>query len=334
MVTVSTTQATLTNRPLRPHDDLSYHPLLQELLEAAPDIILVLNDQRHVVFANRATLEWLGLRPDELLSCSVNSGQGCRITRSDGSELDVHVQVRPLLLDHQRFTVFAVQDISREKRRRALERTFFHDVLNTAGLLQGYTELLDHAAPTEIPWLRERISHLSERLVEEIRSQRAVTAAEDNELVAMPEPLDSATLLQEIARIYEWNAVNWKIELVIHDNVQSVNFCSDMVLLKRVIGNMVKNALEASQTGDTVTLMAAAMGEHVVFSVHNPAVMPRNVQLQLFERSFSTKGRGRGLGTYSMKLLTEQYLNGELWFTSAPNAGTTFYARYPLAWVE
>jgi sensor histidine kinase regulating citrate/malate metabolism len=45
----------------------------------------------------------------------------------------------------------------------------------------------------------------------------------------------------------------------------------------------------------------------------------------LFRRSFSTKGRGRGIGTYSMKLLGEKYLKGRVWFTSSPNAGTTFF---------
>jgi sensor histidine kinase regulating citrate/malate metabolism len=60
--------------------------------------------------------------------------------------------------------------------------------------------------------------------------------------------------------------------------------------------------------------------------------MPRSVQLQVFNRSFSTKGAGRGLGTYSMKLLTERFLGGRVWFTSTREAGTTFYASYPLVW--
>jgi signal transduction histidine kinase len=52
--------------------------------------------------------------------------------------------------------------------------------------------------------------------------------------------------------------------------------------------------------------------------------MPREVQLQLFKRSFTTKGTGRGLGTYSMKLLTERYLKGRIAFTSSETDGTTF----------
>jgi sensor histidine kinase regulating citrate/malate metabolism len=54
------------------------------------------------------------------------------------------------------------------------------------------------------------------------------------------------------------------------------------------------------------------------------------VQLQIFQRSFSTKGdRGRGVGTYSIKLLGEQYLQGATGFESDAANGTTFWLRLP-----
>ena len=93
---------------------------------------------------------------------------------------------------------------------------------------------------------------------------------------------------------------------------------------------MIKNALEASLPAKTVTVSCRCAGDRVQFAVHNPGVMPREAQLQVFQRSFSTKGRGRGLGTYSMRLLSE-YLRGEVAFTSTKEEGTTFIASYPLS---
>jgi sensor histidine kinase regulating citrate/malate metabolism len=58
--------------------------------------------------------------------------------------------------------------------------------------------------------------------------------------------------------------------------------------------------------------------------VKNENVMTEEVQMQLFHRSFSTKGNGRGLGTYSIRLLTENYLKGEVGFTSSASTGTIF----------
>ena len=71
-------------------------------------------------------------------------------------------------------------------------------------------------------------------------------------------------------------------------------------------------ALEAAKPGQTVTLSCRQLENEVEFSVHNPVVMPKDVQLQIFQRSFSTKGSGRGLGTYSMKLLTERFMHGNV----------------------
>jgi signal transduction histidine kinase len=97
------------------------------------------------------------------------------------------------------------------------------------------------------------------------------------------------------------------------------------------LGNLIKNALEASTRGETVTVKSEKKGDaYVCFKVHNPAVMPENVQLQIFNRSFTTKGVGRGLGTYSVKLLTTRYLKGSVSFISNKESGTTFEISLPL----
>ena len=93
---------------------------------------------------------------------------------------------------------------------------------------------------------------------------------------------------------------------------------------------MIKNALEASPDGEAVAIGCSKTADgRAQFRVHNEGAIPRDVQLQIFQRSFTTKGPGRGLGTYSMKLLSERYLKGTVAFTSAPEHGTTFTATYP-----
>jgi sensor histidine kinase regulating citrate/malate metabolism len=95
---------------------------------------------------------------------------------------------------------------------------------------------------------------------------------------------------------------------------------------------MVKNALEACEEGERVTMgcRTDGDGDAVAFWVHNPQYMPEAVRQQVFQRSYSTKGRGRGLGTFGMRLLTERYLQGRVGFTSTAASGTTFTARYPV----
>ena len=345
-------------------------PLSSRVLDSVNDIVLVLNKERQVVFANRALLDFLemkemdsvcGLRPGEVLDC-VHSFEGeggcgttefcstcgavrailasqegkedvqeCRITRRrDGEALELLVRAVPFHADSKSLTFFSATDISHEKRRRALERIFFHDILNTAGGLRGFAELLMNAEQNESREYKEMVYQLTDRLIEEIMAQKELTAAEHNELSVHPYFIGSIQLLREIVTLYRNHDVAGGRQLLIDPAVQDVSFVSDETLLRRVIGNMVKNALEAANPGETVTLGCESQGEKVRFWVHNPNCMSNDTRLQIFNRSFSTKGVGRGLGTYSIKLLTERYLQGKVSFTTSPEHGTTFTATYPL----
>jgi signal transduction histidine kinase len=258
--------------------------------------------------------------------------QECRITRTDGTALDFQVWATPLVLEGQVFSMFALKDISAEKRRDALERIFFHDVLNTAGALMGFAEMLMDAAPPELNTLTERVYKLSKQIADEIIAQQEITSAENNELSVHPVGVDSLRLLQEVAESYKQHDIANDKQIMVDPCSRAVTLTSDEILLRRVIGNMLKNALEASVPGQSVTLLCELRGNEVVFEVRNPTFMPRNAQLQVFQRSFSTKGAGRGLGSYGMKLLSERYLKGRVSFTTSPEEGTCFTARYPLRW--
>jgi signal transduction histidine kinase len=218
---------------------------------------------------------------------------------------------------------------SHEKRRRALERTFFHDVLNTAGGLRGYTELLLESEPDELPEVATTVSGIVQRLIDEIESQRSLMTAEADALSPALTSIRTKELLEELAVAYRHHEVaEGKIITVAADS-DDLTFRSDRTLLLRVLGNMVKNALEASSEGETVSLGSEVQSDDVEFWVNNPAFMPRDVQLQVFNRSFSTKGSGRGIGTYSMRLLVSRYLGGSVDFDSSEDRGTIFRVRLP-----
>jgi signal transduction histidine kinase len=221
-------------------------------------------------------------------------------------------------------------DVSGEKRRRALERIFFHDVINTAGGIQGALELLriedDPEQFADLLALADKSAH---RLVEEIQNQRTLTLAENNDLSLDMHDTSSYELLESVAHLYEMHPVAAKRSIWIEPESEDVPMRTDVVLMQRVLGNLVKNALEACQPGEQVRMGCRSEAIKVEFWVQNPGVMSRDVQLQIFQRSFSTKGMGRGLGTYSIKLLSERYLQGNVSFSSREGEGTVFTARYP-----
>ena len=259
----------------------------------------------------------------------------CRIrTRINGSEdcLDLEVTAAPLIWSGKKFTIFTARDISSKKRKEALERIFFHDVMNTAGTLQGVVDLLRQVDdPRKINKFVSLLEEVSRDLTEEILTQKSLVAAENGELeVKLQEFYLGETLDHIIAEYRRHEAGNNK-EIVFEDDHGEVTILTDPVLLKRIVGNMIKNALEATPAGGRVKVDCVVSAETTTIRVHNPGHMHREVQQQVFQRSFTTKGRGRGLGTYSMKLLGEKYLKGKVSFESTAGTGTVFSFELPLS---
>jgi signal transduction histidine kinase len=174
------------------------------------------------------------------------------------------------------------------------------------------------------------LANQSEQLVAAIEAQRDMLAAERGELEVAPLPVGSLTVVQGAIDLYRTHPV--AEDKVIRKDPDSVRrvLVTGKVLLQRTLGNMLKNALEASVPGQEVTIGCLDTDQGVRFHVHNPTVIPDEVQAQIFRRSYSTKGEGRGLGTYSMKLLGEKHLSGRVGFRSEPGAGTTFWIDLPL----
>ncbi|MBF0544662.1 MAG: sensor histidine kinase [Candidatus Riflebacteria bacterium] len=137
-------------------------------------------------------------------------------------------------------------------------------------------------------------------------------------------------ILKGIVEVYKNHQVAKGKEVQISKNSEELSFVSDRALLNRILGNLTKNALEAIKPGQTVTLGCRKEGEKVAFWCQNPGVMPKETQLQMFLRSFSTKGFGRGVGTYSVKLLSEKYLDGKVSFVSKEETGTVFTVLLPM----
>jgi len=351
------------------HDTFFGFPC-REFLDTLPTIVMALNAQRQIVFANRAAAtffkpgevaELLGKRPGEALGCvnanvnpggcgtskhcrtcgavlailaAVDGGQGvgeCKLLRRDHMLLeclDLTVNASPLKIDGHDYVIFAITDISRELRRRSMERIFFHDVLNLAGGISGLVELLSEDAPAGSKEEFAILRGASRTLVDEIVGQRELSEAESNDFTPKYEAVSTLKLLSVLSCLYKSSSAGLGQQV-------TLGACADLMvetdirLAQRVLGNMIKNALEAGLPGETVTLSCDDEGDALRLGVHNSAYIPQDIQESIFHRRFSTKADSRGLGTYSMLLLSERYLGGSVGFTSTEATGTTFYLRLP-----
>ncbi|MBA4387094.1 MAG: histidine kinase [Verrucomicrobia bacterium] len=343
-------------------------PFLSQVLNAVPEIILVLNSSRQIIFANETLLSRFkihdggdpgGQRFGDVLECrhsreeggcgaarlcricgglqAIEAGlrgnrgvQECRMLTRSGDALDLQVTAVPLDLGANRYVICTFADIGALKRRRALERLFFHDVMNTAAGVSGLANLLVEAEGEQAAEVRVMIVNTAAALVEQIQSQRLLTMAENGDLTVSIKSIDSLVLLRGILAKWRDEGKTRRLNLVIKPDSVPVPFSSDEAIVSHVLNSMVRNAFEASSRGMEIALDCHAEEQAVVFRVRNSTVMTEDAQLQVFQRSFSTRGSGRGLGTYSMKLLTERLLGGKVGFSSGGIDGTVFYLRLPL----
>jgi signal transduction histidine kinase len=333
---------------------------LRRALDAIPQPILVLNRSRQLIWGNLSLVQkvgrtldaMLGERQGDVLNCehvrdcasgcghsehcddcgaalSIRAGlagetktQECSISRGAGDAMELRVTTSPVLERESPYVFCAIEDISHEKRREALERIFFHDIINSLGAIQGAATLLCSATESERPQLAWLLSEQARTALDEVVSQRELSAAESGQLPLQEDLVLCGKVLEEVAANYRVHQDFPGREISVLTGAESLALRVDVTLLRRVLGNMTKNALEASRS--VVTLSADDDGDGAIFRVHNQGAIPPAVRLQIFKRSFSTKGFGRGLGTYAMKLFGERILGGRVWFDTSVGEGTTF----------
>jgi PAS domain S-box-containing protein len=109
-----------------------------------------------------------------------------------------------------------------------------------------------------------------------------------------------------------------------------VHVLADTDKLKQVVINLVTNAFEAVDEGDTVTLTVHSdQANHAYIQVHNSGIpIPAEVLPKLTQPFVTTKPSGTGLGLAIVKRIVEAH-GGELSIESTAIEGTTITAQLP-----
>lgn len=258
----------------------------------------------------------------------------CQIVQKDTHAASEYlVKVGPIDISGNTYNLASLVDISDRKRKAVLERVFFNDILDTARGLKGYAKILqeNEIDPEEEQECLTTMLNLTDSLIDEVKGQHDLSAAEHDKLIVRKEYVSSSDLLKSVVAFYKRHYVSLDKEIDIADHSENVIFKTDPALLARAIGNLVKNGCEAIIEGQKVTVSCHTTDDSVEFNVHSPSYMPKEDQLQIFKRSFSTKGEGRGVGIFNARLFLEKFLEGELSFVSEIGKGTVFTLKHPFS---
>ncbi len=264
-------------------------------------------------------------RPKEM-DCVLSS-------RKNGKETDYffNIKASPFEFTGKKYILLFINDITKQREREKLERVFFHDINNVvAGILSG-ASLLETYGEKKNDELAVMIKDKTARLAREIDAQRILLSGDDSQISLMKDFFSVAELCEDLARFAETIPAA-KNKKFFYSSVMNDFFIkTDYFLLLRILTNMILNAFENSPQGEYVKLYLETTKNSIRFLVENKAFIPPRYRQRIFQKNFTTKtDPGRGLGTYSMKLLGEKHLGGKVGFETSEDSGTTFFLELPL----
>ncbi len=120
------------------------------------------------------------------------------------------------------------------------------------------------------------------------------------------------------------------IHVSIQCDTQMPHLLLDPTLLKRIITNLVTNAVQAMPDGGNLTIRTFIKSNKAIISVEDTGVgIPEKVKPKIFTPMFTTKSKGQGFGLPVVKRLVEAQ-GGTITFESEVGKGTTFTIELPL----
>jgi hypothetical protein len=255
----------------------------------------------------------------------------CAVTVSkNGSQKEIYFRVRayPIITDNQKLILLFLQDVTSQQQWTIVEKVFFHDINNIIQVLISASQILSDQQPFNN--LIQAINKMSVQLSNEIMIQQALIKTGMPQYKPLMQQIGVSQILYDVKNTIASHPASKDKKLIVPDNIPNITITSDLSLVCRVLVNMLINAFEASKSEDTVKLTIDFDKKNISFAVWNNQPINPIMAKRIFQRNFSSKEQwGRGLGTYSMKLLGEKILDGKVSFTSSETEGTTFLFRLP-----
>ena len=119
-----------------------------------------------------------------------------------------------------------------------------------------------------------------------------------------------------------------EVELVLQEEVPTFN--SDSAYIRRIITNLISNAVQAMPKGGKLTVQTIRENGQATLIVEDTGVgIPENAKSKLFQPLFTTKSKGQGFGLAVCKRLVDA-MGGAITFESEEGKGTKFTVKLPM----
>ena len=195
--------------------------------------------------------------------------------------------------------------------REEVERIARHDIKTPLNSIIAVPRLLreERRLTAEADELLGIVERAGYRILSMVNLSLDLYKMEKGSYVFRPDAVDLSDLVDKVAVDIRSYAASKNVALkLVSGKVQAYAWAEEL-LCYSLIANLLKNAVEASSEGATVTVTlqhgtAADDGDNVVLGIHNEGMVPAAVRETFFTK-YATAGKagGTGLGTYSARLM-------------------------------
>lgn len=220
----------------------------------------------------------------------------------------------------------------RETAWREMAKQVAHEIKNPLTPMKLRVQHFQRSFDPNDVNAEQKMKELFESLIEQIDALTKI-ANEFSNFAKMPkaneENIDLVPLINKIVNLYASPEVY--IDFLISEG-EEIKVYADKDLIIRVFNNLIKNAIQATKEGEdtSITISVLKEKEYYTISIKDQGIgVPEEIKDKMFSPNFTTKSTGSGLGLAMTKQIINNH-NGEIWFESIENVGTTFYVRLPI----
>jgi signal transduction histidine kinase len=245
------------------------------------------------------------------------------------------------IVGNERRMVGIFRDVSEKYAIEQLRVDFLsmitHDIKVPLTVILGYTEMLTdpEPPPDQIPPdILSRIRESGETINALVCNFLDLSRIEAGRMTLDPRPFDVREMLAQALEHYEWTARRKEISLALDANPLPP-LVADEAQLRRVVANLLANAVKYTPNGGRVTVSAARENGHVRIAFADTGRgIPADEIPHLFEKyrrvREAKRTEGTGLGLFIAKTIVAAH-GGDIRVESAPGVGSTFTLFLPAA---
>ncbi|WP_456277229.1 ATP-binding protein [Bacillus sp. AK128] len=220
-----------------------------------------------------------------------------------------------------------IQQSERLKTTGQLAAAVAHEIRNPLTVVSGFLQLFKQDSTLSEEKKGQCTLMINElNTAEQVISQFLTIAKPDKDKVT--ETVDVKLVLQSVTDLlYSYGHIQDKsIELSVNGDCM---ISANNIEIKQLLINIIKNAIEASETGDVIQVMAEREESFVVIKVMDHGCGMSEEEVAMLGMPFySLKSKGTGLGMMICFNIIEKY-KGTIDFQSVKGQGTTVTISIP-----